>query len=444
MQQSFEGIGKSARDRCGAAVRALESYGADADARFAQLQKALAMLGASTQEVDAMASYWKERNAEWDAMEADCANWSRKISALESVKDGELKTAVIAARSAFASARAEWQSAIVRRGGVEGCRERAERVYQQLMRDAAATESRLLESAPIVGMDAIMSGFEGSVQWQAWLKQLSTWDLPSDLSAALGLHGNKSFRVEGVSGPGGGSFLHHIATGIELLPIAAGQFVMGSSDGAVDEKPMHTVSITRPFWMGKTEVTQAQYGAIVGNNPSHFSGGSDAARRPVERVLWADAVKFCEAMEKDAVVLDGVRYVFRLPTEAEWEYCCRAGTTTEWHTGSALGASQANFDATGLRTTAAVRGYEPNAWGLFDMHGNVWEWCLDAWDGSANYPSSAVSDPNVSSGPYRVVRGGSWNDFSNDCRSAFRYFRSPVFTGRYFGFRVCLAPVLVK
>jgi len=236
----------------------------------------------------------------------------------------------------------------------------------------------------------------------------------------------------------------HAATGMDLVAIDAGSFPMGSREGAADEQPVHTVRITHPFWIGKTEVTQAQYEVLVRRNPSWFASGTDADRQPVESVSWNDAVAFCQSMSASTVDIHGVKYGFRLPTEAEWEYCCRAGTTTKWHTGDELTAAQANFAASNLSKTAPVGSYGANAWGLFDMHGNVWEWCLDAWDRSANYPSSAVSDPYVISGPYRVFRGGSWNYAADCCRSAFRLYNGPGSAGFNLGFRVVLAPVLVK
>jgi formylglycine-generating enzyme required for sulfatase activity len=442
MQKSYEEIGKSARERCAAAVRAIETYGTDADVRSTQLQKAMAQLGASPQDVDSLAAYWAERNAEWNAMEADCAKWSGRIVALDSVRDGELKTAVTAAKSAFASARAEWQAAIARRGGVEGCRQRAERVYQQLMRDAAASEKRLLEAVPLVGGDAIREGFVDTAQWQAWRNSAAAWDLPSDIAAAIGAWA--VIGCEEVADAESNAFLRHKATGIDLVAIEAGSFMMGSKDGSADERPLHAVRITRPFWIGKTEVTQAQYEAMMRRNPSHFASGSDAGRRPVECVSWSDAMAFCQSMSVATINIDGVHYGFRLPTEAEWEYCCRAGTTTKWHMGEALTATQANFEASQKSKTTPAGSYGANAWGLFDMHGNVREWCLDAWDGSANYPSSAVYDPYVSSGPYRVIRGGGWSFSAVGCRSAFRSYGNPGGAGSLIGFRVVLAPVLVK
>ena len=137
-------------------------------------------------------------------------------------------------------------------------------------------------------------------------------------------------------------------------------------------------------------------------------------------------------------------YQYRLPTEAEWEYVCRAGTTTEWNTGASLTNSQANFNNPSGGQTTVVGSHASNPWGLFDTHGNVWEWCLDSWDGSANYPSSAVSDPYVSRGPLRVVRGGSWFNSADSCRSAYRGSNNPGGAYFYVGFRVVLAPVLGK
>ena len=240
-----------------------------------------------------------------------------------------------------------------------------------------------------------------------------------------------------------------------MVPIAAGTFQMGSPVTPLgvapyfnqpQSQPVHAVTITQPFWMGKYEVTQSEYQAVMGSNPSFFQG----ANRPVEQVTWNQAVAYCDALTVQEAAAGRLPsgYEYRLPTEAEWEYCCRAGTTTEFHYGSALVCSQANFaysyhtssscSATG---TAVVGSYAANAWGLHDMHGNVWEWCLDSWDGSANYPAGSVSDPYVTSGPGRVIRGGGWSIISNYCRSAFRYWLDPDFAYFFLGFRVVCAPV---
>ena len=244
---------------------------------------------------------------------------------------------------------------------------------------------------------------------------------------------------------------------LHMVPIPPGTFLMGSPVTPLDvapyyneatSQPVHAVTITRPFWMGKYEVTQAQYQALMGTNPSWFPGPN----RPVELVPWLDAKAFCNLLtvQEAAAGRLPTGYVYRLPTEAEWEYCCRAGTTTEFHTGPTIDCTQANFVYSMNPITVCsdsqykdVGSYAPNAWGLHDMHGNVSEWCLDRWDWTANYPAGAVSDPYVASGPYLVFRGGGWNGLSSSCRSA---ARSPVTLPSYpvyaGGFRVVCAPIL--
>ena len=224
--------------------------------------------------------------------------------------------------------------------------------------------------------------------------------------------------------------------------IQAGTFQMGEVGV---EEPVHTVTISYPFWMGATEVTQAEYAALMGRNPSQFQGSEypDSANRPVEQVSWHDARSYCKALTAQQSARGAVPsgYEFRLPTEAEWEYACRAGTTTSWNVGNSLSCSQANHNFCIGKQTSVVGSYAPNAWGLYDMHGNVWEWCLDSWDESANYPSSAVSDPYVASGPHRVLRGGSWGGASGHCRAADRGRREPGYTDDSVGLRVVCAPV---
>ena len=198
---------------------------------------------------------------------------------------------------------------------------------------------------------------------------------------------------------------------MKLVLIRPGKFMMG------DGKDRHEVTLSKPFYMGVTEVTQAQYEAVMGANPSHFKG----ATNPVEMVYWNDAAGFCKKLSEKT------RQTFRLPTEAEWEYACRAGTQTAYSFGddpSALG-DYAWWDWNGGWTTHPVGQKRPNAWGLYDMHGNVWEWCAD-WFGE--YPKGPVTDP---SGPAtgsgaRVVRGGAW-DFVGTAvfRCAFRAYNDP-------------------
>jgi formylglycine-generating enzyme required for sulfatase activity len=240
---------------------------------------------------------------------------------------------------------------------------------------------------------------------------------------------------------------------LNMVPIAPGTFTMGSTAGSSNEQPVRQVTLSAPFWMGKYEVTQAEYQSVVGSNPSFFQGANapNAPSRPVETVLWNSAVAYCQALTAIEQAAGRVPqgYQYRLPTEAEWEYCCRAGTTTEWNTGTSLSTSQANF-ASALANgtyldgqTAVVGSYAPNAFGLHDMHGNVWEWCLDSY---AVYAPGPVTDPFVTGGPLRVIRGGSWYNYfitAFYCRSAYRFSITPGNSFNNVGFRVVLAPVLV-
>ena len=244
-----------------------------------------------------------------------------------------------------------------------------------------------------------------------------------------------------------------------MVPIAPGSFSMGSN-AAVGvpyfsdpiERPVHQVTISQPFWIGKYEITQAEYLAVRGNNPSIFQGASwpNSANHPVEMVSWNDAMAYCVALTAQEALAGRLPtgYQYRLPTEAEWEYCCRAGTTTEFHYGSSLVCGQARFSyswhsssSCNTTSTVAVGSYAANAWGLHDMHGNVWEWCLDQM-GVGTYPASLVVDPYSNSGPNRVVRGGAWDFQSYLCRSAYRSRILPTPMRNDLGFRVVLAPVL--
>ena len=239
---------------------------------------------------------------------------------------------------------------------------------------------------------------------------------------------------------------------LHMVAIPPGTFVMGANDGADDEQPAHPVTLTKPFWIGRYEVTQAQYEAVAGTNPSKFQGAgiADAPQRPVENLLWDDAIAYCRALtaRERAAGRVPAGYEYRLPTEAEWEFCCRAGTTTPWHTGARLAAQQANFAgarADRARTfgqTAPVGSYPANAWGLHDMHGNVEEWCLDAY---APYAAGAVVDPFVANGDGRVRRGGSWIGSAGEwrCRSSMRGFVWPLSKNSSIGFRVVLGPARV-
>jgi formylglycine-generating enzyme required for sulfatase activity len=229
--------------------------------------------------------------------------------------------------------------------------------------------------------------------------------------------------------------------GIKLAFIPAGEFQMGSPDSDSDalgnEKPQHTVRITKPFYLGVTEVTQEQYERVMGTNPSRFKG----AQLPVEQVSWEDAVEFCRKLSELPAERSAGR-VYRLPTEAEWEYACRAGSKTRYYFGddaSMLG-EHAWYRSTADRKTHPVATKKPNAWGLYDMHGNVWQWCSD-WL-MRYYTTTAVSDPTgPATGSYRVARGGGWAVDARLCRSAYRGRGTPDFQSTGFGFRLAFSSV---
>jgi formylglycine-generating enzyme required for sulfatase activity len=217
--------------------------------------------------------------------------------------------------------------------------------------------------------------------------------------------------------------------GMEFKLIPGGRFTMGSADGEF-ETP-HEVTLTRSFELGVYEVTQEQYEAVMGTTLSYFKG----PQNPAENVSWDEAVEFCRKLS-ELPAEKSAGYEYRLPTEAEWECACRAGTKTQYSFGdsaSELGAYEWYGENSG-KTTHPVGGKKPNAWGLYDMHGNVWEWCQD-WHG--DYPSGSVTDPTGAGwGSLRVSRGGCWSSFARRCRSAFRLWSTPDYRFYYLGFRV--------
>jgi formylglycine-generating enzyme required for sulfatase activity len=255
-----------------------------------------------------------------------------------------------------------------------------------------------------------------------------------------------------ISPPGTRGFYRAVLVGAGEWPTPGPRFVwlpwgiftMGSPTNEVDryanEGPQTQVTLTRGFFLGRYEVTQGEYLAVMGSNPSYFTGDTN---RPVERVSWHDATNYCArltAQERLAGRLPA-GWAYRLPTEAEWEYACRAGTTNRFYYGDDPGYTQlanyAWYSANSGSTTHPVGGKLPNRWGLYDMAGNVWEWCSD-WYGA--YPGGSVTDPQgPASGSNRVVRGGSWSFNAFHCRSASRY-GDPASRGFDIGFRVVLAP----
>ena len=246
---------------------------------------------------------------------------------------------------------------------------------------------------------------------------------------------------------------------IEMIWIPAGTFLMGSPEdepGREYNETQHEVTLTKGFYLGKYPVTQEQYQAVMGVNPSFFKGPN----LPVENVSWRGAIVFCNrlsmkeglspayrikgstdpgdweaaAKKEDYKIWDTIEIVpgssgYRLPTEAQWEYACRAGAGTAFNAGDNITTDQANYKGNYPKDnntadeyrmiTTPVGSFTPNAWGLYDMHGNVWELC---WDWYKNYPGGAQVDPaGAASGPYyRVMRGGSWDVYGQQLRSAFR------------------------
>lgn len=287
-------------------------------------------------------------------------------------------------------------------------------------------------------------------------------------------------------GSDGGLDQYTSSIDIEMVWISAGHFLMGSptsEPGRITtpgNEDQHSVTLTNGFYMGKYEVTQAQYQAVIGKNPSYFktpvSPETSTVNRPVDSVSWYDALVFCNKLSMtkglspayrisgstDPAVWGSVPTTgnatwnaativvgstgYRLPTEAQWEYACRAGTTTAFNWGSSyINTSKANYYASDvdacntyggidlLRTTG-VGSYPPNAWGLYDMHGNVSEWC---WDWGGNYSSGPQVDPmGPDSGSTRPFRGGDWNHYGRQLRSASRNFYYPNYHFSSYGFRV--------
>ncbi len=230
----------------------------------------------------------------------------------------------------------------------------------------------------------------------------------------------------------------------QFVLIRPGEFMMGSpwdepERGSYEKQ--HKVSITKPFLLQATEVTQGQWRAVMGVNPSRFERCGDDC--PVENVSWNDIKKFIEKLNE----MPGEKK-YRLPTEAEWEYACRAGTKTPFHTGHCLSADQANYDGDhplegcpegeNRQKTLSVASFGPNAWGLYDMHGNVWELVEDRY---GRYDTEKRENPvGPDRGESRVLRGGSWGDFARDCRSANRLRYHQSRWDSFSGFRLAALP----
>ncbi|HLX63893.1 MAG TPA: bifunctional serine/threonine-protein kinase/formylglycine-generating enzyme family protein [Planctomycetota bacterium] len=282
----------------------------------------------------------------------------------------------------------------------------------------AFSSPSLDRSTPLPSRSADVLGKQGALA--------ETTPTPASIPAPLGEHVLKL--------PGGVPLI------LKLLP--AGSFLMGSPDneqGRARDEALHRVTIGKPFYVAQFAVTQEQYEAVTGENPSQFRGGA----LPVEGVAWVDAAKFCE------LVLPFAPHAVKLPTEAQWEYACRAGSRTPFHFGTTIGTDLANYDGTyaygfgavghNRKKTTFAGTFKPNAFGLYDMHGNVWEWCQDYYN-EMWYRNSPELDPTgPSAGKAHVLRGGSWLNPPADCRSANRGRLVPNYRGANVGFRIVMA-----
>ena len=251
------------------------------------------------------------------------------------------------------------------------------------------------------------------------------------IAMVLGLMGALSLLAQEVKPAKTGVINVRNDVKLEMVLIPAGEFMMGLKNNPKEEKtktksPQHEVTLTKPFYMGKYEVTQEQWESVMGNNPSSNKG----VELPVTDVSWEDCQEFIKKLN------EGTKGGFRLPTEAEWEYACRAGTTTAYSFGDEITPKDANYN---IGKPVAVGSYKPNAFGLYDMHGNVWEWCED-WHG--DYPDGAIIDPKgPATGRHRVMRGGSFGNVASSARSSYRPISLPT-SNRYLsdGFRLARTP----
>jgi len=296
------------------------------------------------------------------------------------------------------------------------------------------------------------------VDWEAKSRHSEFDSLLDAVSAILGVPSSPkaSKAIPDKQQPKAGDVVAN-SIGMKLVHVPAGSFMMGSSDSAAqlakdygedmgdyftDEFPQHEVCISKGFWMGQTVVTQGQYKSVMNAQPwSGRSGVKESANNPAVYVNWDDAAAFCRKLSEQ----EGETY--RLPTEAEWEYACRAGTTTrfsfgdsdsslgdyEWFDGNAYDVDKDYAHSVGQK--------KPNPWGMYDMHGNVCEWCLDSY-AADYYSKSPESNPQgPDTGSRRVCRGGSWNDTPQICRSAARGYSTPSSRSSNLGFRVARSSV---
>ena len=304
----------------------------------------------------------------------------------------------------------------------------------------SATQVTAVTPAGSVGtMDVVISGAKGTITVPGGFTYQSivvpSWATLVEAQPDPAVVTDPSLRAA-IAATGLAWRVRDTGTQMEMMLIPPGTFQMGCIMGSNQygcysyEQPVHQVTLTNAFYLGRYEVTQAQWVAKMGSNPSYFQGQSDSASRPVEQVSWTTIQGYLGSTG------------FRLPTEAEWEFACRAGTQTPFYNGSTddntVGAL-AWYSANSGNQTHAVGGKAVNGFGLYDMLGNVWEWVND-WYGT--YPSSAQTNPTgpVSASSYRVIRGGSWYFVTDRVRSSYRHNVTPGYPDRNLGFRVARTP----
>ena len=272
----------------------------------------------------------------------------------------------------------------------------------------------------------VSPGTGKKVVWNAWVD----WGRNYTTNARVRLIADDFPST--ISSTNAGNYTTNVAPSTNFVWIPSGAYNMQGT----------YVWLTKGLWMGKHEVTQAEYQSVMSNNPSYFTGNPN---RPVDQVSWNDAVQYCQTLtaRETSAGRIGTNWTYRLPTEAEWEYACRAGTTTTYCFGEDPYNNRLQFyawyDVNSGGQTQVVGSRAPNRWGLYDMEGNVWEWCQDWYSG---LPGGNVTDPQgPGSGSARVVRGGGWIFDASYCTSASRNNGNPSSRDYYSGFRVVLAPV---
>ncbi|HOZ50114.1 MAG TPA: formylglycine-generating enzyme family protein [Candidatus Hydrogenedentes bacterium] len=259
-----------------------------------------------------------------------------------------------------------------------------------------------------------------------------------------------SFAIAAVAGPPAEPSEITTPSGAVMVLLPGGTFTMGDNDGEVDE-PEHAVTVS-PFCIDQFEVSQEEYERLMGDNPSKVK----SKKNPVEQIRWSDAVRYCNARSREeglepaydltAWTCNFEANGYRLPTEAEWEYAARAGTGTAYSFGASDDdlTKHAWFKDNAKAKPHPVRQRRPNPWGLYDMHGNVWEWCNDFYQVDYYLRSEAEDPRGPERGAKKVLRGGCWNSTPDACRSAYRYNENPAYTDACFGYDIygfrCVRP----